>query len=190
MDGSVVRVFHERDVSEPVLELGGKVMETRIIRGKRGAKDNYIHLIQMSERSRMRFDREMKCGGCHWIYVESMHADATTSAPTHAAAPSVSTHGGSLAVTDLAPTPQPASAAPSAAPSVAPSVAPAKSDPRAAESSSEWQPATVTWNGKPAKGLVMRVPDSMPVMYHVRWKQGRYGFYESSEAVCEADVTF
>jgi hypothetical protein len=58
------------------------------------------------------------------------------------------------------------------------------------ESESDWQPATVTWNGKPAKGLVMRLPDSMPVMYHVRWKQGRYGFYESSEAVCEADVTF
>ena len=58
------------------------------------------------------------------------------------------------------------------------------------ESESDWQPATVTWNGKPAKGLVMRVPDSMPVMYHVRWKQGRYGFFESSEAVCEADVTF
>ena len=36
MEGGVVRVFHERDASEPVLELGGEVIETRIIRGKRG----------------------------------------------------------------------------------------------------------------------------------------------------------
>ena len=181
---NVVKVLHERD-AEPVLELGGRVVETRIIRGSRGERDKYIHLIEMSHRSRMRFDLEMKVGGQHWIHVES------TGPPHDPASDAASKRTDAVeCVTDSVPAVSVAKSGCSAAKRArsATDVAAAAAITPCAES--EWQPATVKWNGKPAKALVMRVPGSTPAMYQVRWKQGRHGFCEGSEAVGEADVVF
>ncbi len=210
---NVVRVFHERNVGEPALELGGRVLETRIIRGQLGEPEQYVHLIQMSHRSRMRFDKEMRGGGRHWIHVESSgpmpHETKSDAASTSAAITSVAST--SVASTSVASTSaavagcvHPVSAtqavpavSAAAASDAAPQAKRARSAAAAAAaaaptsaSASEWQPATVTWNGKPAKALVMRVPGSAPVMYHVRWNQGRHGYCESSEAVSADDVAF
>jgi hypothetical protein len=181
---SVVKVFHERDVAGPVLELGGRVIETRIIRGD---PEQYVHLIEMSHRSRMRFDKELKAGGRHWIHVESRGP-----MPSKSAAASTYSASTAAAVEECVhPTPVSASVpAVSAAAATAPQAKRARSAAAAAIPKSEWHPATVTWNGKPAKALVMRVPGSAPVMYHVRWKQGRHGFCEASEAISADDVAF
>ena len=184
---SVVRVFHERDVAEPVLELGGRVIETRIIRG---VPEQYVHLIEMSHRARTRFDTEMKTCGRHWIHVESRapmphHESKSAAASTYSASTSA-------AVEECVhPTPVSAThSVPAVSVAAAAADAPQAKRPRTAAPTSEWRPATVTWNGKPAKALVMRVPGSGPVTYHVRWRQGRHGFCESSEAVGADDVAF
>ncbi len=190
---NVVRVFHERNVGEPALELGGRVLETRIIRGQLGEPDQYVHLIEMSHRSRMRFDKEMRAGGRHWIHVESRgpmpqsKSDASSASAASAAVaecvhPVSATHSVPAAAVDAASDAAPQAKQAKRARSAA-ATAPAAP-------TSEWQPATVTWNGKPAKALVMRVPGSAPVMYHVRWNQGRHGYCESSEAVSADDVAF
>ena len=175
---SVVRVFHER---EPVLELGGRVLETRIIRTE---PEQYVHLIEMSHRARMRFDKEMQTSGRHWIHVESSGPMPHESKSKSAAASSAASSDAVVHTVSV-----PAVAAASHA---APQAKRARSAAAATDAipTSEWQFATVTWNGKPAKALVMRVPGSAPVMYHVRWKQGRHGFCEASEAISADDVAF
>ena len=190
---SVVRVFHERNVEEPVLELGGRVLETRIIRGQRGEPDQYVHLIEMSHRSRMRFDKEMRGGrGRHWIHVESSgpmpHETKSDASSTSAASAAIAECVHPVSATHSVPAAAAAAAASDAAPQAKRARCAAAT--ASAAPTSEWQPATVTWNGKPAKALVMRVPGSAPVMYHVRWNQGRHGYCESSEAVSADDVAF
>jgi len=184
---SVVKVFHERDVAGPVLELGGRVIETRIIRTD---PEQYVHLIEMSHRSRMRFDKELKAGGRHWIHVESNgpmpHESKSAAASTYSASTAAAVEECVHPVSASVPAVSVAAAATAPQAKRARSAAAAT----AAIPKSEWQPATVTWNGKPAKALVMRVPGSAPVMYHVRWNQGRHGYCESSEAVSADDVAF
>ena len=200
---NVVRVFHERNVGEPALELGGRVLETRIIRGQLGEPDQYVHLIEMSHRSRMRFDKEMRGGGRHWIHVESSgpmpHETKSDAASTSAASTSVASTSAAVAgcVHPVSATHAVPAVSAAAASDAAPQAKRARSQAAAAAAAAaaasvptEWQPATVTWNGKPAKALVMRVPGSAPVMYHVRWNQGRHGYCESSEAVSADDVAF
>ena len=191
---SVVRVFHERNVGEPVLELGGRVLETRIIRGQLGEPDQFVHLIEMSHRSRMRFDKEMRGGGRHWIHVESSgpmpHESKSKSKSKSKPADASSAASSAAVVHPVSATHAVPAVSAAAASDAAPQAKRARSAAAAAAPTSEWQPATVTWNGKPAKALVMRVPGSAPVMYHVRWNQGRHGYCESSEAVSADDVAF
>jgi hypothetical protein len=135
----------------------------------------------------------MRGGGRHWIHVESSgpmphetKSDATsTSAASAAAAECVHPVSATHSVPAVS-----AAAASDAAPQAKRARSAAATAATASAAPTEWQPATVTWNGKPAKALVMRVPGSAPVMYHVRWNHGRHGYCESSEAVSADDVAF